>query len=366
MNISEDMLAILEAARWAPSGDNMQPWRFKVIDDQTIYIIRMNNAENVLNSFSNHEPDFIALGCLLENIRLAAAAQNKTATWEYQGTIAQLDHIKVHFEKTEEDLDFSLLSYVKTRSVNRRPYKIKRLTAPDKEALNKALGLQLKIYWFEDFSPKLKLSLLLMSALKQRMQMKLTQELLTKAIDTKQRLSPHKIPIATLPLDPLSMMFNKFILADIRRIKVAALIPGALVFPQIQVELLPGIQCAAHFIVEWKGKRPEKPKTVIEAGQHIQRFWLEATRRGIAVQPTYAFPLFYHGGKFNPEYFADNQKQINKLKKFAREFEKFYGANSEHVFFTGRIGYPKHNNTKARSTRRPIEDLLIEGTPKAI
>jgi nitroreductase len=30
----EDLFTILEAARWSPSGENAQPWRFIVVRDQ--------------------------------------------------------------------------------------------------------------------------------------------------------------------------------------------------------------------------------------------------------------------------------------------------------------------------------------------
>lgn len=32
----EDLNAVLEAARWAPSGDNQQPWKFIIIKDQKV------------------------------------------------------------------------------------------------------------------------------------------------------------------------------------------------------------------------------------------------------------------------------------------------------------------------------------------
>ena len=30
----ETLTRILELGRWAPSGDNTQPWRFEIVDDE--------------------------------------------------------------------------------------------------------------------------------------------------------------------------------------------------------------------------------------------------------------------------------------------------------------------------------------------
>ncbi len=44
----DTLVAILDLARWAPSGDNTQPWRFEVRADGTIAIHGFDTRDHVI------------------------------------------------------------------------------------------------------------------------------------------------------------------------------------------------------------------------------------------------------------------------------------------------------------------------------
>jgi len=87
---------ILEAARWAPSGLNNQPWRFLVVKDKTKKdglaqftkygdIIRdapvaIAVCMDVSDSY-NREKDLMAIGACIQNILLEAHALGLGACW---------------------------------------------------------------------------------------------------------------------------------------------------------------------------------------------------------------------------------------------------------------------------------------------
>ena len=65
---------ILEIARWAPSGDNTQPWRFEILDDRRFVVHGFDTRDWCLYDIDGR-PSQIALGALLENIAIAGSAR---------------------------------------------------------------------------------------------------------------------------------------------------------------------------------------------------------------------------------------------------------------------------------------------------
>ncbi|HHF43619.1 MAG TPA: nitroreductase, partial [Candidatus Aminicenantes bacterium] len=65
----EKILLCLEAARWAPSAENVQPWRFLVIDDPEV---KQRFAEKVFSGiyfpsrFAQHAPVLILVMARLD------------------------------------------------------------------------------------------------------------------------------------------------------------------------------------------------------------------------------------------------------------------------------------------------------------
>ena len=79
--MSRDTLTkILDLARWAPSGDNTQPWRFEIVDDALIRVHGNDTRDHILYDYDGH-PSHIAHGALLETMRIAASGFGLTTRW---------------------------------------------------------------------------------------------------------------------------------------------------------------------------------------------------------------------------------------------------------------------------------------------
>jgi nitroreductase len=93
---AEDVLTVLEAGRWAPSGLNNQPWRFVVVRDvarknevaeQSRYRKIIQNAPVIITVFLDHEvsydrvKDCQAIGACLQNMGLAVHALGLGGVW---------------------------------------------------------------------------------------------------------------------------------------------------------------------------------------------------------------------------------------------------------------------------------------------
>lgn len=94
--LDEDFEQLLEAARWAPSGLNNQPWRFMKVKDRTIIeklsmltkyrgvvagaaaiiVVFLDNAE-----MYDRTKDLQSTGAAIQNMLLAAHERGLGATW---------------------------------------------------------------------------------------------------------------------------------------------------------------------------------------------------------------------------------------------------------------------------------------------
>jgi len=63
---------ILDQARWAPSGDNTQPWRFEIVETRHVVVHGFDTRSHCVYDLDGH-PSQLSLGALLESMALAAS-----------------------------------------------------------------------------------------------------------------------------------------------------------------------------------------------------------------------------------------------------------------------------------------------------
>ena len=116
---------ILNAARWAPSGDNSQPWRFEVVGEERVIIHLAAPDANNVYQYRDAEPTLLAGGALLESLRLAASAWGRGMRWmvETPDATAAVHRITVDFFPVEGMEPDPLFAQLHLRSVNRRAYR---------------------------------------------------------------------------------------------------------------------------------------------------------------------------------------------------------------------------------------------------
>ena len=61
---------VLDVARWAPSGDNTQPWRFEIVSDTEALVHAHDTRATCVYDLDGRASE-VAHGALLENIALA-------------------------------------------------------------------------------------------------------------------------------------------------------------------------------------------------------------------------------------------------------------------------------------------------------
>jgi sulfur-carrier protein adenylyltransferase/sulfurtransferase len=128
-----------------------------------------------------------------------------------------------------------------------------------------------------------------------------------------------------------------------------------------QLDYRPGLGSAAYFTLRPLQPVPEgeaRIAALLRLGECVQRFWLTATRLGLALQPSYATLVFAHYGERSTRFTAD-EKLLVKAKLLAERFRQVLGAGSDRYVFMGRIGEPFPRRSADRSTRRPLPELLV-------
>ncbi|MEE4238939.1 MAG: nitroreductase family protein, partial [Anderseniella sp.] len=162
---------ILELARWAPSGDNTQPWRFEVIDDHRFIVHGFDTREHCVYDLDGH-PSQIAHGALLETLAIAASAHKLRAEISRRPDSPDThpDYLVELIPDSSVTAD-PLLSYIKQRSVQRRPMRTTPLTEAQKQALQQAVGNLYTVRWFEGGSQRRRLAKLMFDNAKLRLTM---------------------------------------------------------------------------------------------------------------------------------------------------------------------------------------------------
>lgn len=345
---------ILELARWAPSGDNTQPWRFEIIDDHHLVVHAFDTRDHCVYDLDGH-PSQIAHGALLETLAIAASAHGLRAEFRRRP-----DSPDTHPDYLVDLIPDSaltpdpLLPHIRQRSVQRRPVSTTPLSPSQKQALQDAVGKLFTVRWFEGGPQRWRLAKLMFDNAKLRLTLPEAYPVHRDIIEWNARFSEDKVPDQALGLDAMTLKLMRWVMTSWQRVKFFNTWLAGHLTPRIELDLLPSLFCAAHFAI-LAHKAPESPEDYVAAGRAVQRFWLTATRLGLQLQPEMT-PLIFgryvrEGTKFS--------SMPGATETAARLGKRLAGILQDvpvsQVAFLGRIGSGKAPTS--RSLRLPVERL---------
>jgi hypothetical protein len=133
-----------------------------------------------------------------------------------------------------------------------------------------------------------------------------------------------------------------------------------------ELDIAPGIASAAFFTMRLAPQATmdgsTRAEAILRAGRGIQRFWLEATQLGLAMQPTLATLVFAEYGAMGTGFTADGSAS-RRAGKLATAFRAALGTGPEAYVFMGRIGEGRARLPLFRSIRRELAELILSPTP---
>ncbi len=346
---------IIELARWAPSGDNTQPWRFEIVDDKHMVVHGFDTRKDCVYDFRGHG-SHLAHGALLESISLAASGHGLKANISYR-TESHAEHPLFDVIFTEEPNlhPDPLLLFIRDRSVQRRPYSTRSLTHDEKKTLTASVEPLYQIEWLEGLPLKLQMAKLLSRAGKLRLSIPEAYEVHRKIIQWDAQYSEDRVPDQAIGIDKITLRLMRWVMKSWHRVDFFnTFLAGSLV-PRIELDIIPAVACAAHFFIIAKDK-PDSIMDYIQAGRVLQRFWLSATKLNLQLQPEMS-PLIFRNYHFNGVPVSIKKGADQAASEIAQKLNslvKNTDAGKE-IVFMGRIGSGRKSS--ARSVRLPLERL---------
>jgi len=348
---------ILHAARWAPSGDNEQPWRFEKLGDETLLVhLERRKAGNVYH-YREGEPNVLACGGLLECLRIAASAHARRMDWRVDAGPDPLT-LRVTFAADGTVAPDPLYAAVGLRSVDRNRYRFRQLTNAERQALEAALGEVLQIDWHSTAASRWRFARLSALATSIRLRAPETLAVHQGIIDWDVPLSLDKIPAGALGLRRSTLRIMRWAMRSTGRMRWLNRLGGT-VSAVLEMDYVPILFSSAAFTLRFRAATDSRDKTarLLHAGVHIQRFWLTATRLGLVLQPTLAVLAFAHYGETDLP-FTEDETVRGQAKRLARESRRVFQVGTEDFVFMGRIGEPLPRIGVCRSVRKPVAELM--------
>ena len=353
---------ILDLGRWAPSGDNTQPWRFEIVDDAHVVVHGFDTRDDCVYDLDGH-PSQISLGALLETISIAASVHGlKVDTSRRLSLPDTTPTFDLRFSGNTTTSADPLAAFILTRSVQRRPMRPRALSVVEKRALEAAVGSAYSVHWLEGWGARLTTARLLFGNAKLRLTMPEAYRVHRDAIEWNARFSNDRVPDQALGVDPMTAKLMRYVLGSWKRVRFFNRFLAGTLVPRLQMDLLPGLLCAAHFVL-LAARRAQTIDDYVAAGRATQRFWLTATSLGLVMQPELT-PLIFTRYVRDATAFSEDPEMHALARALARQLQALIGmTQTEHAVFMGRIGAGAP--ARSRSTRKELEALMVVHAPTA-
>ena len=310
---------IVDAARRAPSGGNVQPWRFEA-DAGEVRFFMLPERTSAMDV--RHRGSLTALGAALFNARVAAAALHQLGPVKLFPSGTASNHVATMQLGHATDLGLAPLNdYLLARVANRRmgrPTPIDPPTAALLAAGVQREGARLHLVTERDHIGECAAVL----AESDRMRFLLPtvhQQMLAELRWPGRDSLEEGLDVRSLDMDPGSLAALELVgrpdvmehLADWRGGKALGLRTQAAV----------GSSSALAFITVPKAD----PSWYLRGGAALERFWLLAEMHGLAVQP--AAPVFLYAEDEGDLLALGGERHLDDLFRLSGRFDQLWGLN---------------------------------------
>jgi hypothetical protein len=352
---------ILDLARWAPSGDNTQPWRFQIMGPRHVVIHGFDTRSHCVYDLHGG-PSQLSIGALLETLDIAASAHGLRASATRRQQSSELSPaFDVHLTESPDRSPSELLSVIAQRCVQRRAMSMRALTPSQKSQLASAVGDKFDLVWRESFSERAAVTSLLVQNAGLRLTLPEAYPVHRDVIEWGARFSETRVPDEALGVDKLTAKLMRYVLVSWPRVEFFNRYLAGTWMPRLQMDLVPGIFCGAH-VAMLAHKPPVGIDDHVASGRAVQRFWLTLTRMGLWQQPEMT-PLIFASYVRQGIRFTTQVRLLERAAALADLLGHVFGPGIDRGVWIGRVGAGPA--PLARSMRRPLGDLLVDDAPTA-
>ncbi len=351
---------IISLARWAPSGDNTQPWRFEPLGELALRVHGFDTRDHCVYDLDGR-PSRVSIGAMLETLRIAASLSGLQAKVRRDRAAPETAPVfDVEFAADPAVVPHSLAPFIESRSVQRRPLSTQALSPSERQALEHAAGEDFRLHWFEPAAERWRFARLLFQSAGIRLSIEEAYRVHAAVIEWHATESVDRIPDAAVGLDPLSLIAMRWAMRSWRRTRFVSRYLGGTLPPRLQLDLLPALFCAGHVVitaVHEPAGDDERLDADFAAGGAMQRFWLTAESLGLLHQPELT-PLVFSRYAAEGRRFTRNDAAQAKAADIRRTLAGLIGEETlQRAVWLGRIG--RGRRARARSLRLPLEALLV-------
>ena len=346
---------ILDLARWAPSGDNSQPWRFEIVAPDHVVVHAFDTRRHCVYDLEGRASQ-LAVGALLETMRVAATLHGMALRIVRRvDAPEELPLIDVWLERRADVAADPLAAVIRDRSVQRKRFSTTPLPLEARRRLEESVGPGYQLVWFEGWRQRLRMAWLATRSAKIRLTTPEAYAVHRDIIAWGARYSEDKVPDQALGADALTVRSMRWALASWPRVRTMNRFFAGTLLPRLQLDFLPGLGCAAHFAL-LADEPPADVDAYLAAGAAVQRFWLHCTALGLQLQPQYT-PLVFADYARRDVAFTRVAPARKRAAAVARLLDRRLGpAAAPRAVFLGRVG--RAAAPRSRSLRLPLDRLL--------
>lgn len=352
---------VLEIARWAPSGDNTQPWRFEPIDERRVRVHGFDTRSHCVYDLDGR-PSRLSIGAMLETLRIAAASfGTRAVVCRERSAPEEKPVFDVELSPDPHARPHPLADFVQTRSVQRKPLSVRPLSAHEKQALESAVGPRYEVRWFEGWPARREMAALMFRSARIRLTIEEAYRVHASIIEWNARHSVDRVPDAALGADPMSLRAMRWAMGSWERTRFVSRYLGGTIPPRIQLDLLPALLCAAHLVLLDRSAPAASDRQAaldadFDAGAAVQRFWLTAEKLNLRHQPEIT-PLVFSRYAATGVRFTTDEHALAAARSLRASFGALLGADTwTKAVWIGRIGAGER--ARARSLRLPLDRLI--------
>ncbi len=228
-------------------------------------------------------------GILLETMRIAATAHSRSLEWRLDGDQdpTRIDGPPRSGPKLARSIPLYL--YLGLRSTDRRPYRTRPITGAEKAALEAAWATNSRFAGIRHRSERWRCAQLSARATDIRLRTPEAFPVHQRIIDWQRKLSPTGIPACALGLDRATVRTMRWAMRSWSRAQWLNRIFGTRA--TAAANRLCSHPGQRRLFYHWADRRVglsgRALANLLAAGERIQRFWLTATRLGLAMQPRF-------------------------------------------------------------------------------
>jgi len=342
MDIQAHLEYLLEAARWAPSADNSQPWR--LCWDGKALAVGYDAARVQGATFPPESPaTLVAMGAVLENLHQAAEAVSVGlhASSSTTDNFFRLE-VSAASSRPKDILEHPLFG----RHTNRLPFQADPLPVSLADWLVGQRQGDARLSVVANAQDVRRVARLVGYASELRFQTREVHQLLGRSL----RFTPGEVEaadgldVATLHLPPGGRMMLRFVrdwprMRALNHLRAYKFLAG--------IEARSFANASAVLAVLGAGDR----QGGLDAGRLIERVWIEMNRRGLAVHPYYvvADQLFRREDRTLPGHLQSSGDTL------AEEAGTVFDLRLHKLYMLLRIGYP--TRTPVKSRRLPLDRI---------